>query len=201
MSIPVGQPISHSKKRSVVAQILVTTGTCRTVQFYAARAHETSTSHGPLQPSPAEQFSQRERRIPLPLFGIRTVLTKPTGRRITPPCGRSSGWWSWRFLALLSPCTSDLDRAGVPRGRPLRPFAFPEPGVLQARARLREMFERAQIKMLPLANRVADQAPAVTACCNACRTCVQTNILALAFAGLTSAGALLARPARRLLNR
>jgi len=41
--------------------------------------------------------------------------------------------------------------------------------------------------MLPLANRANDLAPAATACCNACRTCLTTNIVGLgmaAFGGL-----------------
>jgi hypothetical protein len=72
----------------------------------------------------------------------------------------------------------------------------------QALARyIPEMFERAQIRLLPMANRAAEHAPMVTACCNACRTCVQTNILALAFAGVAGAAAFLARPLRRLLRR
>ena len=43
------------------------------------------------------------------------------------------------------------------------------------------------MRMLPLANRANDLAPAATACCNACRTCVTTNIVGLgmaAFGGL-----------------
>jgi hypothetical protein len=45
-----------------------------------------------------------------------------------------------------------------------------------------------------------DQAPMVTACCNACRTCVQTNLVGLAFAGIAAAGVavkhLVRRPSR-----
>jgi hypothetical protein len=55
------------------------------------------------------------------------------------------------------------------------------------------MLERTQMKMLPLASRAADNAPMVTACCNACRTCVQTNIIALALAGIAGIGAFLKR--------
>ena len=55
--------------------------------------------------------------------------------------------------------------------------------------------------MLPLANRAAEHVPMATACCNACRTCVQTNILALAFTGIAGAGTFLARPVRRFLRR
>ena len=43
------------------------------------------------------------------------------------------------------------------------------------------------MRMLPLANRANDLAPAATVCCNACRTCVTTNIVGLgmaAFGGL-----------------
>jgi hypothetical protein len=40
------------------------------------------------------------------------------------------------------------------------------------------VFERVTFKTLPLANRYAEQAPMAATCCNACRTCVQTNALA-----------------------
>jgi hypothetical protein len=60
------------------------------------------------------------------------------------------------------------------------------------------MFERTQLRILPIANRAAEQAPMVTACCNACRTCVQTNIVALGLAAIAGAGASLARFAKRL---
>ena len=43
------------------------------------------------------------------------------------------------------------------------------------------------MRMLPLANRANDLAPAATVCCNACRTCLTTNIVGLgmaAFGGL-----------------
>jgi len=38
-----------------------------------------------------------------------------------------------------------------------------------------------------------EQAPVATSCCNACRSCVQTNIAALALTGLGAVGAFLAR--------
>jgi hypothetical protein len=38
----------------------------------------------------------------------------------------------------------------------------------------------------------------VTACCNACRTCVQTNLIGLAFAGVTAAGLAVKRFVRQL---
>jgi hypothetical protein len=43
------------------------------------------------------------------------------------------------------------------------------------------------------AAKYGDVAQTGTACCNACRTCVQTNLLAAALAGIAAAGALLAR--------
>ena len=45
------------------------------------------------------------------------------------------------------------------------------------------MLERVTTKALPLANRYAEQAPMAATCCNACRTCVQTNALAAVAAG------------------
>jgi hypothetical protein len=50
------------------------------------------------------------------------------------------------------------------------------------------MFERASVRMLPLANRAAEYTPMATACCNACRTCTTTNVIAL----VTGAAAALA---------
>jgi hypothetical protein len=59
------------------------------------------------------------------------------------------------------------------------------------------MFERVTTKALPLANRYAEQAPMAATCCNACRTCVQTNALAAVAAGglwlLSFAGRLVKR--------
>jgi hypothetical protein len=52
--------------------------------------------------------------------------------------------------------------------------------------------------MLPMVNRAAEHAPAATACCNACRTCVQTNLVGIAIAGLGGAALAVRRFARRL---
>jgi hypothetical protein len=57
--------------------------------------------------------------------------------------------------------------------------------------------ERAQLRMLPLANRANDLGPAATVCCNACRTCMTTNIIG---AGLAALGAV-ALGIRRLAPR
>jgi hypothetical protein len=40
-----------------------------------------------------------------------------------------------------------------------------------------------------LAGKYGEHAPMATVCCNACRTCVTTNILTVATAGLIAAGA------------
>jgi hypothetical protein len=47
------------------------------------------------------------------------------------------------------------------------------------------------------AARYGEHAPTAAVCCNACRTCVQTNLIAAAIAGLAAAGAWLTRLARR----
>jgi hypothetical protein len=44
------------------------------------------------------------------------------------------------------------------------------------------MLERTTARALPVVNRVAEHAPMATACCNACRTCVSSNVLGLAVA-------------------
>jgi hypothetical protein len=59
------------------------------------------------------------------------------------------------------------------------------------------MLERVTAKALPLANRYAEQAPMAATCCNACRTCVQTNALA----ALAGAGVWLASLAGRMVSR
>jgi hypothetical protein len=59
------------------------------------------------------------------------------------------------------------------------------------------MLERVTTKALPLANRYAEHAPMAATCCNACRTCVQTNALAAVAAAALWAASYLKRPFRR----
>ena len=59
------------------------------------------------------------------------------------------------------------------------------------------MLERTTQRALPLLNRTADIAPAVQACCGACRTCVTTNVVTLVLA----AGAAVAAAATRFVKR
>jgi hypothetical protein len=47
------------------------------------------------------------------------------------------------------------------------------------------------------AGKYGENAPLAAVCCNACRTCVTTNGLSLAVAGIVGAGAALAGFARR----
>jgi len=47
------------------------------------------------------------------------------------------------------------------------------------------------------AARYGESAPTATACCNACRTCVQTNLIGLAIAALGGAGVAVRRAVRR----
>jgi hypothetical protein len=51
------------------------------------------------------------------------------------------------------------------------------------------------------ASRYGDAAQSTAVCCNACRTCVQTNLAMLAVGVLTAAGISVARFARGLANR
>jgi hypothetical protein len=46
------------------------------------------------------------------------------------------------------------------------------------------------------AARYGEHAPTAAACCNACRTCVQTNLIAVTIAGIAAAGTRLARLGR-----
>lgn len=47
------------------------------------------------------------------------------------------------------------------------------------------------------AAKVGDQAPMAATCCNACRTCVQTNAIALGLAAIIGAGAWTSKLFRR----
>jgi hypothetical protein len=44
-----------------------------------------------------------------------------------------------------------------------------------------------------------DNAPMAAVCCNACRTCVTTNVVSLALAGTAGAGYAVVRLARRII--
>jgi hypothetical protein len=59
------------------------------------------------------------------------------------------------------------------------------------------VFERTTRRALPVLNRAADVAPAVQACCGACRTCVTTNVAGAAVAGAAGTVAFLRRRFRR----
>ena len=49
--------------------------------------------------------------------------------------------------------------------------------------------------------KLGDHAPMATACCNSCRTCVQTNLIGIALAGVTAAGAAVVHVGRRFFAR
>jgi hypothetical protein len=55
----------------------------------------------------------------------------------------------------------------------------------------------ATMKLGQAAAKYGEQAPLATACCNACRTCVQTNVITVALGALAFAVA----PIRRRLKR
>lgn len=52
--------------------------------------------------------------------------------------------------------------------------------------------------MAQAAGRYGEHAPMATVCCNACRTCVTTNIIGLATAGFAGAAFAVTRFARKL---
>jgi hypothetical protein len=58
------------------------------------------------------------------------------------------------------------------------------------------MLETTKLRALPLLNKTSELTPAVGACCGACRTCVTTNVFAVAAA----AAAGLVAYSRRLLR-
>jgi hypothetical protein len=47
------------------------------------------------------------------------------------------------------------------------------------------------------AAKYGEHAPTAAVCCNACRTCVQTNLIAVTIAGMAAVGTGLTRLARR----
>jgi hypothetical protein len=55
-------------------------------------------------------------------------------------------------------------------------------------------------RLTQAAAKYGEMAPAAATCCNACRTCVQTNLLAAALAGIAAAGASIARRLPRFAN-
>ena len=63
------------------------------------------------------------------------------------------------------------------------------------------MLKQLQVRAAPLTNRAADYAPAVPACCNVCRTCTATNVMAVAGAAVIAVGAGAAAVFRRLSGR
>jgi hypothetical protein len=52
-------------------------------------------------------------------------------------------------------------------------------------------------KLSQAAAKYGDSAPMAATCCNACRTCVQTNLIALALGTVIAAGAFVTRLVRR----
>jgi hypothetical protein len=56
-------------------------------------------------------------------------------------------------------------------------------------------------RMAQAAGRYGEHAPMAAVCCNACRTCVTTNILGMALAGITGAGVAVWGLARRFVQR
>ena len=58
-----------------------------------------------------------------------------------------------------------------------------------------------QGRVAQTAAKYGENAPMGTVCCNACRTCVQTNLIGLALGAVTAAGMTVASLARRLARR
>ncbi|HWJ32877.1 MAG TPA: hypothetical protein VNR59_11100 [Gaiellaceae bacterium] len=56
-------------------------------------------------------------------------------------------------------------------------------------------------RLAQTASRYGEHAPTATACCNACRTCVTTNLIGLALAAAAGAGGFLTSRTRRRASR
>jgi hypothetical protein len=59
------------------------------------------------------------------------------------------------------------------------------------------VLQRVTARTLPLVNQAAEHAPMATACCNACRTCVSSNLVGLAIGGAAALAAAVKRLALR----
>ena len=55
-------------------------------------------------------------------------------------------------------------------------------------------------RVAQVAGKYGENAPMAAVCCNACRTCVTTNVLGVALAGITEAGYAVAGFVRRRLT-
>jgi hypothetical protein len=55
-------------------------------------------------------------------------------------------------------------------------------------------------RLTEAATRYGEYAPQATTCCNACRTCVQSNLLTIAAAGVAGAGVAVTKLAKRVLR-
>jgi hypothetical protein len=55
-------------------------------------------------------------------------------------------------------------------------------------------------RVAQVAGKYGDNAPSAAVCCNACRTCLTTNLIGLATAGVMAVGYGAARLARRLVS-
>jgi hypothetical protein len=63
------------------------------------------------------------------------------------------------------------------------------------------MKQFATVRLSQTAAKYGEQAPMTAVCCNACRTCVTTNLVSLATAALAGTGVGVARFAKRIFNR
>jgi hypothetical protein len=59
------------------------------------------------------------------------------------------------------------------------------------------MKQFATLRLAQTASKVGEHAPLATTCCNACRTCVTTNIVTIATAAVAGAGVAVARFVQR----
>jgi hypothetical protein len=57
-----------------------------------------------------------------------------------------------------------------------------------------------QGRVIQATARYSDHVPMATVCCNACRTCIQTNLTGLALGGLAAVGVGVRRFARRFVK-
>jgi len=55
-------------------------------------------------------------------------------------------------------------------------------------------------RVAQVAGKYGENVPTAAVCCNACRTCLTTNVIGLATAGVMAAGSGIARAARRFVK-
>ena len=128
-----------------------------------------------------------------------TRLSRPASRSGTRARSWSSRWSSSQarhgegHRGKTSPPACRWSRRVLTRWKKPRPADCAMCAIPTSSGSLEGVKTIATGKLNQVAARLGDQAPMAATCCNACRTCVQTNAIALGLAAVVGAGAWVAR--------